>query len=221
MEAMVTPERRKTLPPAMAFYFERCIQIWRRLNDALIWALIGFQDHIIRTVCHRKDRPQLASANPKATIRLLEQLNAYPMTIAVWTDATACVDLGDVYRNAPPGQPRGFMEVKEGVMNDTIFELIQVKGTPEHIAGEIDTFVEENAPKAVKQLECFLRQSTRYHEVMDIVQHERGFDSRRAAEVVIGESHVVLESYDRKIQEAFDEATEGPALRCVDGARRC
>lgn len=29
MEAMVTPERRKTLPPAMAFYFERCIQIWR------------------------------------------------------------------------------------------------------------------------------------------------------------------------------------------------
>ena len=109
------------------------------------------------------------------------------------------------------------MEVKEGVMNDRIFELTKVKGTPEHIAGEIGTFVEENGPKALKQLERFLRQQVRYNQVMDIVEHERGFDPRREAEVVIGESHVALRTYDREIQAAIDAATTEPVLRCVDG----
>jgi hypothetical protein len=95
MERLLGAERRKVMPPAMIFYFEQCIQIWRRLNDGLIWVLIGFQDHIIRTACHRKDRPQLASANPDGIQRLLKQLNADPMTIAIWSDATTCVDLGD------------------------------------------------------------------------------------------------------------------------------
>ena len=217
MEGLLAPERRKVMPAAMIFYFERCIEIWRRLNDALVWVLLGFQDHIIRTVCHRKVRPQLASANPQAMLRLLQQLNADPMTIAVWTDATTCVDVGDIYCKAPPGRPNGFMEVKEGVMSDKIFELIKVKGAPEYIAGEIDTFVEENGPKALKQLERFLRQRVRYNEVMDIVENERGFDSRREAEVVIGESHVALQTYDSQIQEAIDASTSEPVLRCADG----
>jgi hypothetical protein len=42
-----------------------------------------------------------APANPQAMLRLLEQLNADPMTIAVWTDATSCV-VGDIYCKAPP-----------------------------------------------------------------------------------------------------------------------
>jgi hypothetical protein len=217
MEALLIPERRKVMPPGMIFYFERSIQIWRRLNDALMWVLLGFQDHIIRTVCHRKDRPQLASANPKALLRLLEQLNGDPDTIAIWADATTCVDIGDIYCNAPPGKPSGFMEVKEGVMNDKIFELTKVKGTPEHIAGSIGTFVEENGPKALKQLKRFLRQQIRFSQVMDIVKHEQGFDPRREAEIFIGESHVALRTYDREIQEAIDAAISEPVLRCVDG----
>jgi hypothetical protein len=100
MESLLFPERRKLMPPAMLFYFERCIQIWRRLNDALIWVLLGSQDHVIRTVCHRKERPQLASANPGPMRKLLENLNADPKSIAIWTDATTCVDVGDIFCRA-------------------------------------------------------------------------------------------------------------------------
>ena len=204
------------MPPAMIFYFKRCVQIWRRLNDSLIWVLLGFQDHIIRTVCHRKDRPQLASANPDAIRRLLMQLNADPLTIAIWSDATTCVDLGDIFCMAPPDKPNGFLEVKEGAMNDKIFELLKVKGSPEHITAEIEAFVDENGPKAFKQLERVVRQGTRYNQVMDIVEKERGFDPRREAEVIIGESHVALESYDFELQAAIEAAAEKPVLRCID-----
>ncbi|HTU45750.1 MAG TPA: hypothetical protein VMF91_11845 [Bryobacteraceae bacterium] len=216
MESLLSPEHRKAMPPAMIFYFNRCVQIWRRLNDALIWVLLDFQDHIIRTVCHRKDRPQLASANPDGIRRLLMQLNTDPLTIAIWSDATTCVDLGDVFCKAPPGKPNGFLEVKEGTINDKIFELLKAKGSPEHIAAKIDSFVDENGPKAFKQLERVIRQRRLYNQVMDIVENERGFDPRREAEVIIGESHAPLESYDFELQAATDAAAEKPVLRCID-----
>lgn len=216
MEGILSSRQSKSMPPPMIFYFERCIQIWRRLNDAIIWVLLGYQDHVIRTVCHRKDRPQLASANPGPVRKLLEDLNADPKSIAIWTDATTCVDVGDVYLVAPAGKPSGFIEVKEGSMNDKIFELMKAKGAPTEIAEQIDAFVEENGPKAFKQLERVVRQRTRYNEIIDIVQNDKGFDSRRAAEVTIEESKVPPESYDEQLQAAIDEGRESPLLRQID-----
>ena len=215
MESLLSPERRKLMPPAMLFYFERCIQIWRRLNDALIWVLLGSQDHVIRTVCHRKERPQLASANPGPMRKLLDNLNADPKSIAIWTDATTCVDVGDIFCRAPRGRPNGFLEVKEGSMNNKIFEL-QARGSPDQIAGEIEAFVQENGPKALKQLERVIRQRTRYSEVLDIVKNEKGYDSRRDAEITIEESEVELKTYDVELQAIIDEAAELPVLRSLD-----
>jgi hypothetical protein len=216
MEGILSPERRKVMPPAMEFYFQRCIQIWRRMNDALIWVLLGYQDHVIRTVCHRKERQLLASANPGPMRKLLENLNADSKSIAVWTDATTCVDVGDIFCRAPRGKPNGFLEVKEGSMNDKIFELLKAKGSPAEISVQIDAFVQENGPKALKQLERVIRQRTRYNEVLDIVQYEKGYDSRRDAEVIIEESKVTLESYDPELQAIIDEAVESPVLRSLD-----
>src|SRR4051794_16073818 len=85
------------------------------------------------------------------------------------------------------GQAEWVLEVKEGAMNDKIFELLRAKGSPVEIAVQIDAFVQENGPKALKQLERVIRQRTRYNEVLDIVQHEKGYDSRRDAEVTIEE----------------------------------
>ena len=204
------------MPPAMLFYFERCIQIWRRLNDALIWVLLGSQDHVIRTVCHRKERPQLASANPGPMRKLLDNLNADPKSIAIWTDATTCVDVGDIFCRAPRGRPNGFLEVKEGSMNDKIFELLKARGSPDQIAGEIEAFVQENGPKALKQLERVIRQRMRYSEVLDIVKNEKGYDSRRDAEITIEESEVELKTYDVELQAIIDEAAELPVLRSLD-----
>ena len=101
-------------------------------------------------------------------------------------------------------------------MNDKILELLKAKGSPVEIAMHIDVFVQENGPKALKQLERVIRQRTRYNEVLDIVQYEKGYDSRRDAEVIIEESTVALESYDADLQTIIDQAGESPVLRSVD-----
>jgi hypothetical protein len=216
IETLLSSERRKRLPKNFVWYLERTMGLWRRINDAIVWTLVRGQDHVIRTVCHRKDRLRLTDANPIALRRLLDNINADPQSIAIWSDATSCVDVGDVVCRSYSGKPNGFLEVKEGKMNDNIFELMEVKGPPEEVVKEIMAFADEHSPKAMKQLERVVRQRQRYNQFMDIIDHDRGFDPRREAEVTILETATQVKGYDRELQVMIDASEHAPALRCID-----
>jgi hypothetical protein len=216
LEQILFPDQRKKLPADFVWYLERTIAIWRRINDAIVWILLRERDHVIRAVCHRKPRPRLTDANPAALRRLLNNLNADPQTIAVWSDATSCIDVGDVVCRSFSGKPNGFFEVKEGSMNDKIFDLIAVKGTTEEIVEEIAAFANEHGPKAIKQLERVIKQLKRYDQYMDIIENDHGFDPRREAEVTIHETATHSKSYDRELQLIIGASEHAPALRCID-----
>lgn len=216
IEQILSSDRRKKLPKDFVWYLERTIALWRRINDAIVWALVHHEDHVIRTVCHRKDRVRLTDANPAALRKFLDQINEDPLTIAIWSDATSCVDVGDVLCRSFSGKPEGFFEVKEGTMNDRILELMSVKGTPEEISKEIVAFADKYGPKAMKQLERVVKQRQRYNQYMNIIDDDSGFDPRRQAEVTIRESSIQLKSYDEELQLAIDESEHAPALRCID-----
>ena len=216
IERILTPERRRQLPKSFIWYLDRTVLLWRRINDALVWMLVKEQDHVIRTICHRKDRPRLSEANPAPMLKFLEQVNADPLTIVIWSDATTCVDVGDIVCRSFSGGLNGFIEVKEGVMNDRILDLMAVKGTPEEIVAQIGAFAEEHGSKAVKQLERVVRQLERYNRVMDILDEDHGFDPRREAEITIHESKIPVEQYDRELQLIIDSSKNGSVLRCID-----
>src|SRR5579883_378298 len=57
IEGILTRDHRKQLPKQFVWFLDRTELIWRRVNDALVWLLVGQQDHVIRQLCHRKDRP--------------------------------------------------------------------------------------------------------------------------------------------------------------------
>ncbi|HEY2459382.1 MAG TPA: hypothetical protein VGI16_01175 [Candidatus Acidoferrum sp.] len=216
IEGILTPDRRKKLPEDFVWYLERTITLWRRVNDAIVWSLVRHQDHVIRTVCHRKERVRLTDANPKALRRFLDEINEDPLTIAIWSDATSCVDVGDVLCRSFSGKLDGFFEVKEGTMNDRILDLMGVKGTPDEIVREIVAFADKYGTKAMKQLERVAKQRHRYNQYMDIIDDDRGFDPRREAEVTILESRIELKSYDDELQAAIDVSRHAPALHCID-----
>ena len=56
LERLLSVDARKKMPAAMVWYFRRCLAVWRRINDAIVWVLLGYKDHIIRTVCHQIGR---------------------------------------------------------------------------------------------------------------------------------------------------------------------
>jgi hypothetical protein len=216
IENILSSERCQKLPKGFIWYLERTMALWRRINDAIVWMLVREQDHVIRTVCHRKDRLRLTDANPVALRKFLDNINSDPQTIAIWSDATSCVDVGDVVCRSFSDKPNGFLEVKEGAMNDRIFELMEVKGTSDEIVSEITAFADEHGPRAVKQLERVVKQRERYNQFMDIIDHDRGFDPRREAEVTIQETATHLKSYDQELQTIIDASEHAPVLRCID-----
>ena len=201
IEAILTPDQRKQLPKDFVWFLDRTALLWRRINDALVWLLVGQQDHVIRTVCHRKDRLRLSEANSGPMLKFLESVNAEPQTIVIWSDATTCVDVGDIVCRSFSGSLNGFIEVKEGVINKKILDLMNTKGTPEEITSRIADFAEQYGPKAMKQLDRVVRQQQRHGQVTDILNRDRGFHPHRQAEVTISDSTVPVESYDHKLQD--------------------
>jgi hypothetical protein len=216
IEQILTPERRKRLPRDFVWYLDRTVTLWRRINDAIVWMLVNEQDHVIRTICHRKNRLRLSEANPGAMLKLLEQMNADPLTIVVWSDATTCVDVGDIVCRSFSGTPAGFFEVKEGTMNSKILDLMAVQGTQDEIVNQIVSFANENGTKAFKQLERVARQRERYNRFMDILDKDHGFDPRREAEVFLKETLIPTEHYDLELQQIIDSSQEEVVLRCID-----
>jgi hypothetical protein len=216
IEKILASVRRDKVPEAFVWYLERTIALWRRINDAIVWSLVREQDHVIRTVCHRKDRLRLTDANPTAIRNLLDQINADPQSIAIWSDATSCVDVGDVVCRSFSGGLNGFFEAKSGTMNDKIFELLEVKGGVEDKISAISDFADKYGPKAVKQLERFVKQRQKYNQVMDIIDHDRGYHPRHEAEVIIQETETQLKSYDEELQLIIDASTQGPVTKCID-----
>ena len=114
------------LPAEFLGYLRYAMAVWRRLNDARVWAIFGQQGHIIRRLCQRKPRPRLLEANPTSIRACLDELNDDPFTFAIWSDATSCVDVGDII-TISQGTTR-ILEVKEGIVNERILEIVHCKG---------------------------------------------------------------------------------------------
>ena len=216
IEAILTPDHRKQLPKDFVWFLNRTALLWRRINDALVWLLVGQQDHVIRMVCHRKDRLRLSEANSGPMLKFLENVNADPQTIVIWSDAATCVDVGDIVCKSFSGRLNGFIEVKEGVINEKILDLMVTKGTPGEITSRIADFAEQYGPKAMKQLDRVVRQHQRHGQVTDILNHDRGFHPHRQAEVTISESAVPVESYDHQLQQIIDSPADAVAIQCID-----
>jgi hypothetical protein len=123
LEQIIRSPDSNTFPKEFSWFLRRSEAIWRRVNDALVWAVIGLNNgHFIRRLSHRKPRPVLSEANLESMRRLLDDLNRDPLSIALWSDATSCVDVGDLVCNGFSGGPTGFIEVKEGKVNHAIDE---------------------------------------------------------------------------------------------------
>ena len=70
--------------------------VWRKVNDAIIWSALGHQRHMVKRLCLYRRRTYLTENNDLSALATIKQLNADPLALAIWNDATSCVDIGDV-----------------------------------------------------------------------------------------------------------------------------
>jgi hypothetical protein len=189
-------------------YGEDMSALWRKVNDAIVWTLFGAERWLVKRLCLHRPRTYLAESNAKSMLSLLQGLNANPMSFALWNDATSVVDVGDVtyIENGLKPEP-AFFEVKEGVVNDEILELVTLKDQ-EEVEARLSAFAEARGEKGVKQLQRFIRQSQTASQMETLWTELKGTDPVTGEEIEVLNLGVEHPPYDERLGALLQQALE-------------
>jgi hypothetical protein len=192
--------------------------IWRRINDSIIWTIAGQQRHVVKRLCLYRKRGFLSESNPESVLATLAQLNSDPQKIAIWNDATSCVDLGDItYVDAHKSMEPYFLELKEGKVNQNIVDLINTDA--KEFETKFKEFEKAYGKKGVAQYHRVTRQKTTSTQALTLLHDEHGTDPVTGLELSVHEVQVAPYTYDDVLNGILTEATTrgGPVTEIVDG----
>lgn len=192
--------------------------VWRRVNDTIIWTLLGMQRHRVKRLCFYRKRGNLLESNPDSAMAAVAAINAHPMSLALWNDATSCVDIGDliVIDDGMNPLPR-FIELKEGTVNEAIGAVLQSEEPFRDAA--IKDFTARHGRKAAAQLNRVMRQKMIGDQALHLLIHEKGVDPLSGRELRVLDTGVAPQSYDETLAVVLQEALidRKEAMACVDG----
>ena len=192
--------------PAKEFAdFQRAL--WRRVNDAIVWSVWGSQRHIVKRLCLYRPRTFLAESNAAMVMNVISQLNANPLNLALWTDATSCVDIGDVLWIPDGLRPDPeFLELKEGPVNEAILDMVALQGA--ELETRLDQFHTKYGRRGFKQIQRIIRQKRVGDQVLNLLRDERGVDPASGSEIEIVDLGVQPEFYDDSLNALLCTALE-------------
>jgi hypothetical protein len=197
-------------------YLSHIRQAWRKINDGIVWQLCGGHRHLVKRLCFYRDRGRLAAANPDVALRTLQTLNGQPTTIALWNDATTCVDVGDIMKYDASKGELCLIEIKSGRVNAVILDLVSQPPT-DRLFAQLDELAEGYGATAITQLERVLRQEQRNNQAIRLIREGNGLDPHLGRQIEIHELNTPSEDYDDELGKVVRDATEnGVGLTVID-----
>ena len=218
LEGFLNREKNNPQGPAAKEFGDYGRAVWRRVNDAIVWTVMGMERHRVKRLCLYRARSNLLECNPDSVMATLADLNKDPLALALWSDATSCVDIGDVMLIRDGRRPHPeFIELKEGAVNEQIIKTMAVG--PDAIEGAEAELREQHGEKAMRQLERVKRQKTTANQALDLLQNDTGLDPVTGHTISVVESGVRPETYDGELKAQLDAAVAGGKgmLECIDG----
>jgi hypothetical protein len=184
--------------------------VWRRVNDSIVWSLVGLQRHVVKRICLYRPRGYLSESNERSARAATAAINADPMAIAIWNDATTCVDLGDLTHVRNGMQPQlEFIELKEGKVNEEVVGLIDLS-EPEFEA-RFSEFATKRGKDGVNQYKRVLRQKEIGKQALTLLAEDKGINPVTGLHTsVLDLGNLGAETYDKELGALFEEALEGP-----------
>jgi hypothetical protein len=195
--------------------------IWRRVNDSIVWSLVGLQRHIVKRICLYRPRGYLSESNAKSARAATAAINADPMAIAIWNDATTCVDLGDLTHVRDGMRPQlEFIELKEGKVNEEVVELIELSKS--EFEARFSEFATKRGKDGVNQYKRVLRQKEIGKLALTLLAEDKGINPVTGLHTsVLDLGNLGAETYDRELGALFQEALEGPQKEILRPVADC
>lgn len=212
-------EKKRPIGPVAVEFADYNRAVWRRVNDAIIWTMMGMQRHLVKRLCLYRPRGPLNESNPKSVLSVLEDLNANPLKMAVWNDATSCVDIGDltIVQSAIEGPAAQFVELKEGRVNKAILDMIHSGGPDPY--SQVSAFAKVHGDTGMAQLARVLRQGERNDQALTLMKNEKGFDPVSGTHIKVVDVDIETDDYDEALNSLLHAAFVGgrEVTQVIDG----
>lgn len=180
-------------------------QLWRKINDSIVWLAAREQRHFIKRLCLYRRRGLLTECNPDSVLEQLGRMNADPFTIAIWNDATSCIDIGDISSFRFADGPWHFTEVKGGTVNEKVAGLM---GRMHHssFSDELDHFASSYGMKGLDQAVRYAKQAILAEQALGILRDEEGIEPVTSERINVLTLTVLDEFYDDQLGHLIDRA---------------
>ena len=145
--------------------------------------------------------------NPNSVLKVIAELSKTGETLAIWNDATRCIDLHDV--TAISLEPRKviFYEVKEGVVNEEIIRIADGRNEKE-IQKSLDELFARRGASGIQQFERFVKQQVegdKLHALATNDDIEDPFLNKKRSAIT---PHKPFDRYDSELGELLKEVRE-------------
>lgn len=137
--------------------WENLRQIFRAFNDCIAWTVFHEPSFTINRLCRHRSRGHLADQNPDSVLKVIADLSKTGETLAIWNDATRCIDLQDVTAISLKPRRISFIEIKEGPVNEEIFEVFEGHDEAE-VLKHMEEFALRRGDTGIQQLDRFIKQ---------------------------------------------------------------
>lgn len=221
-QIMLVEERLKALPRqslpehrTSKRGLEHLRQIFRTFNDCIAWILLPPEpSFVINRLCRHRKRGHLKDQNPTSILELITKLSETGETLAIWNDATRCIDLSDVTAISLESRQITFYEVKEGAVNEEIIQVVSSKDVKKIQEG-LDDLYARRGISGIKQFARFARQQSEGTKLHALVSNENVEDPFLKKQRTAISPHKPLEYYDQELDGLLTQVRRKEFARIV------
>ena len=196
-------------------HYQECVL--RRVIDSIVWTLCGFELSTIRRLYMEQEPIDITDSNLNSELSFLESYKqSHPAGFVLISDLSMIVQVGDVITK-DMSERTGIIELKEGRVNERIFEIIHEYGE-NHCDHYLASVLSKEGKKVSEQFFRSVKQLRKDMLAVNIINEGQGKDPQSGKEVAVVESTLELATFNPVFLDVIKRASiKGRASQTIQG----
>lgn len=190
------------------------ITILRRCIDSIVWMMLRNEHSSIRRLPINGTPDNLSVFNINDSMKVADEINTDPMSIAVITDITTFVHTGDLIALFPK-KGIALIEIKSGKKNIEFSKAAEFSVLSECPHFD-EVYTKEFDKKDIKHYQRTKRQFKRSQNVIETIETGEGFDNYHQSSVRIQDRNFQPDFYTDKIIDLWYKIYNGKSWAIAD-----
>lgn len=188
----------------------------RKSVDSIAWQLFGYDITIMRRLYYGQELIDITDSNLDSELFYIEQhIKENPEDFVLISDLTTFVQVGDIV-TFTPGKGLAIGELKEGKINNKIFQIID-ESMKADCSNYLKCRMDEMDTKTKEQFYRDIKQIDRSLNTMTTINEGKGVDLLTGLPVTINKNEIRMGTFVDTVKELMEKCTKkGYAISVID-----